>query len=88
MEAILKMRGLKEEEKIAQPIKCSICNSLNPAQEEYCSKCYRPLRIETIIEDQQVVNTTIAKLFKDYLATMQDPKQLKAYQEWLKTKEG
>lgn len=55
--SILKIYGLKDEEEkeesILKPVKCTICETLNSSGSRFCSKCGRPLSIETAIEIEE-----------------------------------
>lgn len=80
--ALNQYNGVETLKEKPTTIKCNTCLSVNSATEKYCFKCLRPLRVETILQDQENLKSTVAKLFEDYLATKQDPSKLKQFQEW------
>ena len=51
-DAILKRHGIKKESETPKntPIKCQICNMFNPIDAEICSKCTKPLDLETAMK--------------------------------------
>ncbi len=54
-DALLKHYGIKKDEsKMAKlPKKCSICDMINPEDSKLCSRCGRPLNLETALEAEQ-----------------------------------
>lgn len=76
--------GIKnEDEDKVKPIKC-ICGTLNNSSERYCYKCSRALKIETIINDRELVNTELAVTIRKMMEVFKDPEQLKAFEEFKK----
>lgn len=74
-DAILAIHGLQDKREInakeAQtPIKCEICGTMNPFDEEICIKCARPLSVKFAIQLQDKKDTDIASM-KAQMETMQ-----------------
>lgn len=85
MDEINKLRGLKQEEENIKPLKCPICTTLNPATSEYCYKCYRPLRVETAMQNQELINEEISRRMKEMFSEfMRNPATMQEFEEFKK----
>lgn len=83
-DVVLNMHGMKSQEKKEEmPITCS-CGALNKPTERYCFKCFRPLRVETVIQDQEIVNTEINDTVKFMLEMAKNPELMKAFEQFKK----
>lgn len=79
---ILAINGVKpKEEKINQVIKC-ICGALNNPNERYCFKCCKPLKVETIIQDKELINSEINKTVQFMMKMAKNPDMMKAFEEF------
>ena len=72
--AILKLHGLKEEEKEKAeeftPKKCHRCEKMNPSAGKFCLRCGAPLNLETAItveEKRKEMDNIMTMLLKDLL---------------------
>ncbi len=64
-DALLKHYGIKKDDaKIQQelPIKCVICEMLNPPKTSNCTKCGKPLSVEAAIEAEEKSNTKLEEM--------------------------
>jgi len=78
----LSINGIKpKEDKSEQPIKC-ICGTLNNPNERYCYKCCKPLKVETIIQDQAIVNSEISKTMQFFMEMAKNPEMMKRFEEF------
>ena len=83
-DVFLSINGLKpKEEDVNQPIKC-ICGTLNNPNERYCFKCCKPLKVETIIQDQEIVNSEINKTMQFFMQMAKNPDMMKKFEEFTK----
>jgi integrase/recombinase XerD len=83
-DVFLSINGLKpKEEETNQPIKC-ICGTLNNADERYCFKCCKPLKVETVIQDQELVNSEIGKTMQWFMQMAKNPETMKKFEEFNK----
>jgi len=81
----LSINGIKNQEKEQEkPLICSFCKTLNNPHERYCFKCYRPLKIETIIQDQELVNSEINKTMQFFMDMAKNPEMMKKFEEFKK----
>jgi hypothetical protein len=83
-DVFLAMHGIKpKEQETEQPIKCA-CGTLNNKKERYCFKCYRPLSVEVITQDKELVDSEINKTLKLLMEIAKDPKLMKKFEEFKK----
>jgi len=71
-DAILKHYGIKKDSKdieIELPIKCTICEMQNPPQTKKCTKCGKPLDVQTALEMEEESKTEI-QIIRDEQARM------------------
>ena len=81
-DAILSMHGRKpKEEEISEPIKC-ICGSLNEPSERYCHKCFKPLKMETVVQDKELMHSEINKTVQFMMEMAKNPEMMKAFEEF------
>jgi len=84
MQAVASAKGIRiKESETKQPIKCS-CGALNPHHEEHCYKCHRPLKVDTVLREKEVLKTTMAQLFAEYMEMSQDPQKMADFQKFKK----
>jgi len=84
-DVILNLHGLKEEKQIEKPIKC-ICGTINPIHERYCYKCMRPLKMEIMMQDQELIKTETAKTIGIMMEMLKDPAKMKAFEDFKRKK--
>lgn len=72
-DVFLKLHGIKTRDEIESPITCSVCGKLNNPSERYCYQCSRPLKVETLIQDQELVKTETGKTIEVLMEIMQNP---------------
>jgi site-specific recombinase XerD len=83
-DVMLSLNGLKsKEEEPDKPVKC-ICGALNAQTERYCYKCFKPLKVETVIQDQELINSEINKTVQFMMEIAKNPEMLKAFEEFKK----
>jgi integrase len=70
-DALLKHYGIKKDDGVIQqqlPVKCVICEMLNPPETKQCTKCGKPLDVQTAIEieekEKEEKNSVLDKLDK------------------------
>lgn len=81
-DAFLNMHGVKKQESAEEePISC-VCGALNDPQDRYCHRCYKPLRVDTVIQDTEAVNTEIGKTVQVMIEVLKDPEKRKAFEEY------
>ena len=81
-DVFLSINGIKsEKEEIAKPIKC-ICGTLNNSKERYCFKCYRPLSMEIVIQDKELVDSEINKTIQFLMELNKNPKLRKEFEKF------
>lgn len=84
---MLEMEGIKitknKEEKEEKPQKCNWCNTTNPAGDEFCINCKRPLKEEKIIASCNLTNS-ISETSKEFLE--KNPDFFNAYISFLENK--
>jgi site-specific recombinase XerD len=64
------------------PIRCSVCGTMNPNHETYCIRCSRPLKVETMIKEQEMVNNEIGKTVRVMMEMMKNPAMMKKFEEF------
>ena len=74
----------KNDDNIEQPIKC-ICGTLNNKNERYCYKCFRPLNVEVVIQDKELINSEINKTIQFFMDMAKNPELMKQFEEFKKT---
>jgi len=80
----LNIHGLRKQENVEmEPIKC-ICETLNDPKERYCMKCHRPLKLESAIQDKEIVDTEIAKTMKLFMEVAKNPEMMEAFEQFKK----
>jgi len=85
-EVFLTMHGLhKKDEKKVLPITC-LCGRVNPAQQRYCSGCYRPLTMDVVIQDKESVDSEINKTIQFFMEMSKNPGLMKDFQEFAKSR--
>lgn len=79
-DAILKFNGLsnKEKEVKNQPKVCS-CKAINDFSARYCYRCGKPLSVDILLKDQQIVKDETNKTLKAMVEMFQKPEVLKAF---------
>jgi len=83
-DVFLAMHGIKtKEEQAEQPVKC-VCGALNSKRERYCFKCYRPLSVEVITQDKELIDTEINKTMNLLLEIAKNPELMKKFEEFKK----
>ena len=79
---ILEVNGIKsKEDEIEKPIKC-ICGALNNPKERYCFKCQRPLKVETVIQDQVLINSEVNKTIKFFMEMAKNPEMMQKFEKF------
>ncbi len=79
---VLAMHGIKpKEEETDNPLKC-ICGTLNNPNDRYCFRCCKPLKIETIIQDKELVDSEINKTIKFMMEMAKNPEMMKKFEEF------
>jgi len=71
-DAILKHYGIKKDSKDIEtelPIKCSICEMQNPPQTKKCTKCGKPLDVQTAIESEEKEQHNLEEIIADKIRT-------------------
>jgi len=83
-DVMLTLNGIKsKEDEIDKPVKC-ICGTLINQKERYCYKCFKPLKVETVIQDQEIVNSEINKTVQFMMEMTKNPELLKKFSEFKK----
>ncbi len=81
-DVMLSLNGIKpKEDESDKPIKC-ICGALNNPNERYCFKCFKPLKVETVIQDQEIVNSEINKTVQFMMEMAKNPDMMRAFEEF------
>jgi len=81
-DVMLTLNGIKPmEEEISKPVKC-ICKTLNDPKERYCHKCFKPLKVETVIQDQEIVNSEINKTMQFMMEMTKKPELMEKFTEF------
>ncbi len=81
-DVFLAMNGIKpKDEEEDKPVKC-ICGSLNNPKERYCFRCSKPLNVETVIQDKEVVNSEINKTVQFMMEMAKNPEMMKKFEEF------
>jgi len=76
-DVMLTLNGIKpKDEEIDNPVKCA-CGTLNNSKERYCYKCFKPLNVETVIQDQEIVNSEINKTVQFMMEMTKNPEMTK-----------
>ena len=73
----------KNKSKTKDPIKC-ICGQINLDSEQYCHNCYRPLKVETAIQEDEIRSTETNKTIELLMEISKDPKLLAMFNEFRK----
>ena len=89
----LEINGIKKAEDTSdKPIKC-ICGTLNNPHERYCYRCYKPLSVETAIQDNSQLIKEMRLLTDEAMKTMQffmemakNPELMKQFEEFKRTR--
>jgi len=83
-DVMLTLNGIKsKEDDIDKPIKC-ICGTLNNSKERYCYKCFKPLKVETVIQDQEILNSEINKTVQFMMEMSKKPELMEKFEEFRK----
>jgi len=83
-DTFLALHGIKsKKDETEKPIKC-ICGALNNPKERYCFKCYKPLKVETVIQDQELINSEVNKTIKFFMEMAKNPELMKKFEEFKK----
>jgi len=81
-DTFLALHGLKpREDETEKPIKC-VCGTMNSSRERYCFKCYRPLRMETLIQEQELVDSQINKTIQFFMEMSKNPALMQEFQRF------
>ncbi len=79
---ILDINGIKEQEvEKEEPIICG-CGAKNQPHERYCFRCSKPLKVDTLLQDQELVNTEIGKTVRVMMEMMKDPEEMKKFEKF------
>jgi site-specific recombinase XerD len=71
------------EEKANKPIICT-CGAVNPHNERYCHRCSRALKVEYLMQDQELLNTETGSTIKLMLEVLKDPEAMKSFENYKK----
>ncbi|MFH1849247.1 MAG: site-specific integrase [archaeon] len=83
-DVIMKLNGIStKEDQTDKPVLC-VCGTLNNPRERYCFRCYKPLKMETAIQDQEIVKNETDKRLKVYAEIMADPVKRQQFEEFKK----
>ena len=88
-DAFLSMNGMKsKEEDQEKPISC-LCGALNNPSDRYCYKCYKPLRVETAIQDNaeevkdmKLMTDEAMKTVQFFMEMQKDPGMMQKFDEF------
>ena len=81
-DAFMRMHNLKQDKELENEfIQCG-CGTPNSASERYCAICYRPLRVEDAIIDQQSKNQQINNTVSKMMELMENPELWKKFQDF------
>jgi integrase/recombinase XerD len=87
-ETFLSMNGIKSKKELkTEPVKC-MCGTLNTPTERYCFKCFRPLNIEIVIQDKEVMNTEINKTVEFMMEMTKNPELMEKFNQFKKQNGG
>lgn len=81
-DVFLSINGIKEkEDKTEKPIKC-ICGTMNYPKERYCFKCCRPLSVDVVIQDKELINSEMNKTITLLTEIAKNPELMKKFEEF------
>ena len=81
-DVVLSLHGRKpKEEESIKPVEC-ICGSFNEPTERYCYKCFKPLKVETVVQDKELMNSEINKTVEFMMEMAKNPEMMKAFEEF------
>ncbi|MFC1704725.1 tyrosine-type recombinase/integrase [Nanoarchaeota archaeon] len=81
-DTFLALNGIKpKEEEQEKLIKC-ICGTLNNPSERYCYKCCKPLRVETVIQDQELIKGETNKTIEFLMQIAESPQLLEKFKKF------
>tara|TARA_Y100000031_G_C8183551_1_gene367726 strand:+ start:401 stop:736 length:336 start_codon:yes stop_codon:yes gene_type:complete len=81
-QAFLKMHGLTEEEKQKNLPQTCGCGMINDSFARYCLTCGNPLRVEIVMQDQEMLHSETNKAVREMMEMFKDPRMLKQFEEF------
>lgn len=82
-QSISQRYGIKTEETNQDKVLTCVCGLPNPYTSKYCNRCGKPLSLEEAFKQEEESKVKIQGALAEYVEMLKDPKELKAFQEWL-----
>ena len=60
---------------------------MNNKNERYCFRCFKPLSVEIVVQDKELVNSEINKTIQFFMEVTKNPELMKKFEEFKKTNE-
>lgn len=85
--AYLKLNGVMQEEKERHGnLVCPSCAAVSDRISRYCFKCGRPLSMEIVVQDQEIMNSETNKTVQVLMEIAKNPELMKAFEKFKEEK--